>query len=91
MAKKTAVVSDTDANTHADKLRNIIERIERLEEDRASLGDDIKAIVAEAKSSGYDPAAIKKILQERAMDSDKRRDLLSACSTYRTALGMMDY
>jgi uncharacterized protein (UPF0335 family) len=72
----------------AGKLRDIIERIERLEEARAGLADDIKAIVAEAKADGYDPGALKKVLQERAMDADKRRDLLSAMRTYRAALGM---
>ncbi|SUJ19239.1 Uncharacterized protein conserved in bacteria (DUF2312) [Sphingomonas paucimobilis] len=58
-------IADGAGNVTADELRLLIERAERLEEEKKGLSDDIKDVFAEAKARGYDPKAIKKIMQIR--------------------------
>lgn len=72
----------------ADELRQLIERAERLEEEKRGIGDDIKDVMAEAKSRGYDTKAIRKIL---AIRKKKREDYVeeeAILETYLIALGM---
>lgn len=71
-----------------DRLRSIIERRERLEEERRALGDDIKDINAEAKSAGFDLKAIAQIIKERKQEPAEVEEHLSALDLYRRALGM---
>lgn len=69
-------------------LASYIERIERLDEERRALGADRAAVFAEAKGSGFDPKAMRKIIQERRMDSAARAEQEAILDTYRHSLGM---
>jgi uncharacterized protein (UPF0335 family) len=73
----------------AAKLTALIECIERLNEEKAGLNEDIKEIFAQAKSDGYDTKAMRRIIQLRKMDSGTRTDLLNAEDTYLVSLGMV--
>lgn len=77
-------------NHTASRLRAYIERIERLEEERKALANDIKDIKQEAKSAGFDVKAINQIIRERRMDPTEAEDLLSQLEIYRAALGMLN-
>lgn len=71
-----------------DRLRSIVERVERLEEERAGLGSDIKDIFAEAKSAGFDVKVLRQLIRLRRLepaDVDEQETLLDL---YRRALGM---
>lgn len=70
-----------------DRLRSLVDRIERLEEERKAIGADIKHIYAEAKSAGFDVKALRRFLRERRMDDTEREELETLVETYRTALG----
>jgi uncharacterized protein (UPF0335 family) len=71
-----------------DRLRLLIERVERMEEEKAAIGADIKDVYAEAKGTGYDPKIMRKVIQLRKMDPDARREQESLVETYMAALGM---
>ncbi|OWK27553.1 DUF2312 domain-containing protein [Sphingomonas dokdonensis] len=73
----------------AEELRLLIERAERLEEERKGITDDIKDVFAEAKSRGYDPKAIKKIMSIRKMKKEEFQELELILETYMQALGML--
>ena len=70
------------------QLRAFIERIERLHEDRKTLGDDLKDVYAEAKGTGFDTKAIKTIVKLRGMDQAERQEAESILDLYKAALGM---
>ena len=70
------------------KLKSFIERIERLEEEKNNILVDIKEVYSEAKSSGYDPKIMRKILIMRKMDVDERLEQEALLDTYRNALGI---
>jgi uncharacterized protein (UPF0335 family) len=72
-----------------DQLRSIIERIERLEEEKKAIGDDIKDIYAEAKGNGYDAKALREIVRLRKQDPNERQEAESVLETYMQALGML--
>lgn len=72
----------------ADRLRSIVERIERLEEDRKSLGDDIKDVKAEAKSAGFDVAVLNALLRLRKKEAAEVEEQETLLDLYRRALGM---
>ena len=71
-----------------DKLKNFIERIEKLSEEKNNINFDIKEIFSEAKSMGYDPTAMRKILILRKMDIDEGLEQEALLDTYRKALGI---
>ncbi len=71
-----------------DKLRSFIERIERLSEEKNNINFDIKEVFSEAKSMGYDPTIMRKILALRKMDIDERLEQEALLNTYRNALGI---
>ena len=71
-----------------DKLRSFIERIERLSEEKNNINFDIKEVFSEAKSIGYDPTIMRKILALRKMDIDERLEQEALLNTYRNALGI---
>ena len=73
----------------ADALRSYIERIERLEEEKKPLADDIKDIYAEAKSTGFDVNIIRQIVRLRKMDENDRQEQEALLDTYTHALGMI--
>ena len=72
----------------ADRLRSIIERIERLEEERKALAGDIKDIYAEAKSAGFDPKVIRRIVSIRKQEPADVEEHETLLDLYRRALGM---
>jgi uncharacterized protein (UPF0335 family) len=69
-------------------LRAFVERIEKLEEEKRALGDDIKDVYAEAKGTGYDPKIIRKIVSLRRQDKHKRQEEEEILDLYLSALGM---
>jgi uncharacterized protein (UPF0335 family) len=68
-------------------LKAFVERIERLEEEKAAIADDIKQVYAEAKGNGYDPKIIRKVVRLRKMDANKRREEDELLDLYLAALG----
>lgn len=72
----------------ADRLRSIIERVERLEEEKKALSSDIKDIMAEAKSAGFDVAVIRAILRIRKQEPADVEEQEALLDLYRRALGM---
>lgn len=72
----------------ADELRLLIERAERLEEEKKGIADDIKDVFAEAKSRGYDPRAIREIIRIRKMKREEFQEREMLLETYMQALGM---
>ena len=73
-----------------DRLRVFIERIERLEEEKAALLADIKEVYAEAKGAGFDAKIMRKVVGLRKMDDTDRREADMVLDTYLHALGMLD-
>jgi uncharacterized protein (UPF0335 family) len=71
------------------RLLSFMERIERLEEEKAALMEDIKEVYAEAKGVGYDVKTIRKIVSLRKMDGDARRESEELLDLYKAAVGMM--
>ena len=71
-----------------DRLRLLIERIERLEEEKKGIGGDIKDVYAEAKATGYDAKIMRQIVQLRKMTPENRREMEVVLETYKTALGI---
>lgn len=75
-------------NVAADQLRLFIERIERLEEEKRGMSDDIKEVYSESKSQGYDPKIMKMIVRLRRLDTHTRQETDAILDTYRNALGL---
>ena len=73
-----------------EQLKAIVERIERLEEEKKATSDDIKDVYAEAKSNGFDAKALKRIVALRKLDSNERREQEEVLETYMLALGMFE-
>lgn len=71
-----------------DRLRLLIERIERMEEEKKGIADDIRDIYAEAKAVGYDPKIMRQIVRLRKMEQDARTEQEMLLDTYKAALGM---
>jgi uncharacterized protein (UPF0335 family) len=76
--------------TAPDQLRSIIERIERLEEDKSQVAADIKEVYAEAKGNGFDTKALRKLVALRKKDRDKVLEERAMLELYANALGCAD-
>ena len=72
----------------ADELRLLIERIERLEEEKKAIADDVKDVYGEAKSRGYDTKTIRAIVRLRKMESNDRQEAEALLEIYKNALGL---
>lgn len=72
----------------AEQLRLFIERIERLEEEKKGIADDIKDVYAEAKSTGFDAKTMRSIVKLRRMEKHHRDEADALLETYRNALGL---
>ena len=70
-----------------DQLKSIIERVERLEEDKRAISDDIKDVYSEAKGNGYDVRALRAIVRYRKEDAQDRAEREAIFETYLAALG----
>lgn len=71
------------------QLQQIISRIEKLEDEKSAIGLDIKEVYAEAKSMGFDPKIIRKVVSIRAKDAAKRAEEEALLDSYMAALGML--
>lgn len=78
----------TEPNVAADRLRLLIERIERLEEEKKGIADDIKDVYGEAKSTGYDVKTLRSIVRLRKMENHVRQEAEALLETYKAALGI---
>jgi uncharacterized protein (UPF0335 family) len=91
---ETAAAQDQDEQPAVrfgkDQLKAFIERIERLEEEKKAIADDIKDVYAEAKGSGFDVKALRTIVRLRKQDPDERREEETILETYMHALGMLN-
>lgn len=76
------------SNSHG-HLRSLIERVERLEQDKATVQTDIKEVYAEAKANGFDPRIMRQIVRIRKMDPADREEQQALLDTYMAALGML--
>ena len=76
------------AETTDDRLRLLIERVERLEEEKKGIGDDIKDVYLEAKAVGYDVKIMRQIVRLRKMPPDDRKEMESILDLYKAALGL---
>ena len=81
--------TSTTETVAAAELRQFIERVERLEEEKAALQDDIKDVMAELKGRGYDVKAVRAILKLRKQDPDERQEAEAILELYMNALGMV--
>jgi uncharacterized protein (UPF0335 family) len=84
--------ANTEETAHRfakDQLRAFIERVERLEEEKKTISDDIRDVYAEAKAVGYDVKALRTIVRLRKQDADERKEYETVLETYMHALGMI--
>ena len=77
-----------EAETTDDRLRLLIERVERLEEEKKGISDDIRDVYAEAKAVGYDSKIMRQIVRLRKMKPDDRREMETILDLYKSALGL---
>ena len=85
MARKPTVSSDSVAQ---DQIRAFIERIERMEEEKQAIADDIKEIYAEAKGNGFDTKVLRQVIRIRKQDASERMEQEALLELYMAALGM---
>lgn len=71
------------------QISSIVQRIERLEDEKSQIAEDIKEVYKEAKGNGFDPKIIKKVVSLRKMDAAKRLEEQQLIATYMDALGML--
>ena len=81
-------MSDAGHNVTDDRLRLLIERVERLEEEKKGIADDIRDVYAEAKAVGYDAKIMREIVKLRKMKPDHRAERDAILELYKSALGM---
>jgi uncharacterized protein (UPF0335 family) len=82
-------ITETSQTVAAGQLRALIERIERLEEEKKTISDDIKDVYAEAKGNGFDTKAIRAIIRLRKQDQAEREEAETILDLYKAALGMV--
>jgi uncharacterized protein (UPF0335 family) len=82
-------ITDTSQTVAAGQLRAFIERIERLEEEKKTISDDIKEVFAEAKGTGFDTRAMRTIIRLRKKDQAERQEEETILDLYKAALGMV--
>ena len=78
----------SEGSIAADELRLLIERIERLEEEKKAMADDIRDVYAEAKARGYDAKAMRQVVRLRKMETQARQEAEAILDTYKAALGL---
>ena len=85
-----AAVKEQPAHRFAkDQLKAFIERVERLEEEKKAIADDIRDVYAEAKGNGYDVKTLRTVVRLRKQDKDERQEQQAILETYLHALGMI--
>ena len=90
-ATATAAAKDEQAAHRfaKDQLKAFVERIERLEEEKNAIADDVRDVYAEAKANGYDVKALRKVVRMRKQDVNERKEQEAILETYLHALGML--
>ena len=89
MATAAAVQDEAAAHRFAkDHLKAFVERVERLEEEKKALSDDIRDVYSEAKANGYDPKIMRMVVRLRKMETHTRQEQDAILDTYRSALGL---
>ena len=89
MSAQEATAPTSVGGVSKGQLRSFIERIERLEEEKAALSADVREVYAEAKSNGYDPKIMRQVVRIRKMDGNERAEQEALLDTYLAALGMI--
>jgi uncharacterized protein (UPF0335 family) len=91
MATSAAALKEEEPATKfaKDQLKAIVERIERLEEEKKTISDDIRDVYAEAKGNGYDVKALRAVVRMRKQDANERAEQETILETYMQALGML--
>jgi uncharacterized protein (UPF0335 family) len=88
-ATATAVNEAPATRFAKDQLKAIIERVERLEEEKKAIADDIRDVYAEAKGNGFDTKALRTVVRLRKQDKQEREEQEAILDTYLQALGMI--
>ena len=89
MATAAAVQEQPATRFAKDHLRAFVERIERLEEEKKVISDDVRDVYAEAKANGFDVKALRTIVRLRKQDENERKEHEAILETYMHALGMI--
>ena len=84
----TGLGHNTVGGVANERLRSFIERIERLNDEKAALGSDVRDVFAEARTDGFDVQVMRAVLRLRKMDADDRDEMETLLDLYRRALGM---
>ncbi|MFG1388837.1 DUF2312 domain-containing protein [Xanthobacter versatilis] len=87
-ASHSSDVSDAPAGFAKEQLESFVSRIEKLEEEKKAIAEDIKEVFAEAKANGFDVAALREILKIRKADADERKEHEAIVELYAQALGI---
>ena len=88
MPQAAAKVHTQDTGVSGERLRSFIKRIEKLEEDKSAIGQDLKEVYSEAKGAGFDVKVMRKIISLRRMEIEQRREQEELLELYKSALGM---
>jgi uncharacterized protein (UPF0335 family) len=89
MATAAAAVQESATRFAKDHLKAFVERIEKLEEEKKAITDDVRDVYSEAKANGFDTKALRAIVRLRKQDADERREHEAVLETYMHALGML--
>ncbi len=81
-------MAETSGEISSERLKSFIKRIEKLEEDKAAVAEDLKEVYSEAKGAGFDTKIIRKIISMRKIELEKRREMDELLELYKSALGM---
>lgn len=84
----SAELKPADTTVTGERLKSFIERVERLEEEKKAIAEDIKEVYGEAKANGFEPKIMRKIVSERKKELQKRREENELLDLYMSALGM---
>ena len=82
-------MADEIGDNAAEDLKRLIERVERLNDEKKAIADDIKDVFSEAKANGYDTKVMRKMIAERKMERHAREEMWAMEETYRNALGLL--
>lgn len=86
-AAEAGLGHNSDKGISAQRLKSFIQRVERLEEERKTLSADVREVYSEAKSGGFDPKIMRKIIQLRKMDKAERQEQEALMQVYMDAIG----
>jgi uncharacterized protein (UPF0335 family) len=90
MSDEQSSFGGVQGSVSGDQLRSFIERIQRLEEEKKTIADDIKDVYSEAKGTGFDVKILRKVISIIKEDKDKRQEFEAVLDTYLAALGLID-